>query len=114
MGRNDGLDKKKLKDAPNGQLKAILAEGDMSKENLALVQEELNARDLKPAAESQSGQEVSESTQEVKQGEKQGNMVNVVNQSSSPTSVSNTQVHNASGSPRDTDRTAVGLNAIAV
>ena len=114
MGRNDGLDKKKLKDAPNGQLKAILAEGDMSKENLALVQEELNARDLKPAAESQSGQEVGTSTQEVKQGEKQGNMVNVVNQSSSPTSVSNTQVHNASGSPRDTDRTAVGLNAIAV
>ena len=113
MGRNDGLDKKKLKDAPNGQLKAILAEGDMSKENLALVQEELNARDLKPAAESQSGQEVGTSTQEVKQGEKQGNMVNVVNQSSSPTSVSNTQVHNASGSPRDTDRTALSLNAIA-
>lgn len=114
MGRNDGLDKKKLKDAPNGQLKAILAEGDMSKENLALVQEELNARDLKPAAESQSGQEVGTSTQEVKQGEKQGNMVNVVNQSSSPTSVNNTQVHNASGSPRDTDRTALSLNAIAV
>ena len=114
MGRSDGLDKKKLKDAPNGQLKAILAEGDMSKENLALVQEELNARDLKPAAESQSGQEVGTSTQEVKQGEKQGNMVNVVNQSSSPTSVNNTQVHNASGSPRDTDRTALSLNAIAV
>ena len=114
MGRNDGLDKKKLKDAPNGQLKAILAEGDMSKENLALVQEELNARDLKPAAESQSGQEVGTSTQEVKQGEKQGNIVNVVNQSSSPTSVNNTQVHNASGSPRDTDRTALSLNAIAV
>ena len=113
MGRNDGLDKKKLKDAPNGQLKAILAEGDMSDKNLALVQEELNARDLKPAAESQSGQEVGTSTQEVKQGEKQGNMVNVVNQSSSPTSVSNTQVHNASGSPRDTDRTALSLNAIA-
>jgi hypothetical protein len=114
MGREDGLDKKKLKDAPNGQLKAILAEGDMSKENLALVQEELNARDLKPAAESQSGQEVGTSTQEVKQGEKQGNIVNVVNQSSSPTSVNNTQVHNASGSPRDTDRTALSLNAIAV
>jgi hypothetical protein len=113
MGRNDGLDKKKLKDAPNGQLKAILAEGDMSDKNLALVQEELNSRNLKPAAESQSGQEVSESTQEVKQGEKQGNQVNVVNTSSSPTSVNNTQVHNASGSPRDTDRTALSLNAIA-
>ena len=61
-----------------------------------------------------TGEGIATATTEVKQGEKQGNMVNVVNQSSSPTSVSNTQVHNASGSPRDTDRTALSLNAIAV
>ena len=61
-----------------------------------------------------SGEGIATATTEVKQGEKQGNMVNVVNQSSSPTSVSITQVHNASGSPRDTDRTALSLNAIAV
>jgi hypothetical protein len=61
-----------------------------------------------------TGEGIATATTEVKQGEKQGNMVNVVNQSSSPTSVNNTQVHNASGSPRDTDRTALSLNAIAV
>ena len=113
IGRKSEVDASKIKGASNKELQAIIDDKDISKENLALVQGELDARDLKPAAESQSGQEVGTSTQEVKQGEKQGNMVNVVNQSSSPTSVSNTQVHNASGSPRDTDRTALSLNAIA-
>jgi hypothetical protein len=61
-----------------------------------------------------TGEDIAVATTEVKQGEKQGNQVNVVNTSSSPTTVSNTQVHTGSGSPRDTDRTAVGLNAIAV
>ena len=60
---------------------------------------------------SETGNAIKDATTEVKQGEKQSNLINVMNQSSSNTSNNNTQVHNSSGSPRDTDRTAVGLNA---
>ena len=60
----------------------------------------------------EKGNMIKDATAEVKQGEKQGNMVNVVNTTSAPTSVMNTQVHNSSGSPTNTDRTALRLNAI--
>ena len=100
--RKDELDERKATVIENFKLDEVPKDGKpLSLENAQ-------------AANAMTGEGIATATTEVKQGEKQGNMVNVVNQSSSPTSVSNTQVHNASGSPRDTDRTAVGLNAIAV
>ena len=99
--RKDELDERKATVIENFKLDEVPKDGQpLSLENAQAV----NAM---------SGEGIATATTEVKQGEKQGNMVNVVNQSSSPTSVSNTQVHNASGSPRDTDRTALSLNAIA-
>ena len=99
--RKDELDERKATVIENFKLDEVPKDG----KPLSLE----NAK----AANAMSGEGIATATTEVKQGEKQGNMVNVVNQSSSPTSVSNTQVHNASGSPRDTDRTALSLNAIA-
>jgi hypothetical protein len=100
--RKDELDERKATVIENFKLDEVPKDGKpLSLENAQ-------------AANAMTGEGIATATTEVKQGEKQGNMVNVVNQSSSPTTVSNTQVHNASGSPRDTDRTAVGLNAIAV
>lgn len=99
--RKDELDERKATVIENFKLDEVPKDGQpLSLENAQAV----NAM---------SGEGIATATTEVKQGEKQGNMVNVVNQSSSPTSVNNTQVHNASGSPRDTDRTALSLNAIA-
>jgi len=99
--RKDELDERKATVIENFKLDEVPKDGKpLSLENAQ-------------AANAMTGEGIATATTEVKQGEKQGNMVNVVNQSSSPTSVSNTQVHNASGSPRDTDRTALSLNAIA-
>jgi hypothetical protein len=100
--RKDELDERKATVIENFKLDEVPKDGKpLSLENAQ-------------AANAMTGEGIATATTEVKQGEKQGNMVNVVNQSSSPTTVSNTQVHTGSGSPRDTDRTAVGLNAIAV
>jgi hypothetical protein len=100
--RKDELDERKATVIENFKLDEVPKDG----KPLSLE----NAK----AANAMTGEGIATATTEVKQGEKQGNQVNVVNTSSSPTTVSNTQVHNNSGSPRDTDRTAVGLNAIAV
>jgi hypothetical protein len=100
--RKDELDERKATVIENFKLDEVPKDGKpLSLENAQ-------------AANAMTGEDIAVATTEVKQGEKQGNQVNVVNTSSSPTTVSNTQVHTGSGSPRDTDRTAVGLNAIAV
>ena len=67
---------------------------------------------VKPPEGVENGNMIKDATAEVKQGEKQGNVAVITNQTNANTNNS-TQIHTGSGSPRDADRTAISLNAIA-
>jgi hypothetical protein len=115
MGRNSKLDESLIGDATTGQLEAIVADNDLSKDQMKLVVDEiaqrqalaLEAKALEPI-EASGGQDISEGTTDVAEGNKKQQTSNIVASSVSDNSSnsSSTQIMSENISTRNDDSTA--------
>jgi hypothetical protein len=116
MGRNSKLDESLIGDATTGQLEAIVADNDLSKDQMKLVVDEiaqrqalaLEAKALEPIGEPSGGQDISEGTTDVAEGNKKQQTSNIVASSVSDNSSnsSSTQIMSENISTRNDDSTA--------
>ena len=109
VGFDSGIDESMVKGAPMGQLKAIVADADLSEEDMKLITDEIarqEAINLTSAGEPTTGQEVALGTQELA-GAGAGGGVTVINQVNDNSQNSNaTNVHGGSGKTTNSDSTA--------
>ena len=98
------IDKDKVKNAPMGQLKAIVAHDDLDEKDMALIKEEIARQEAVNLSvnEPSTGQEIGEKTIDAeKEKAVASTMNNVITDASSNTSNTNNVIH-SSGSAKDT------------
>ena len=117
VARDSKLDESLIGDATTGQLEAIVADNDLSKDQMQMVIDEISQRkalSLEPASEPSGGQDISEGTTEVAEGNKKQTTANLVatNVSDNSSNSSITNIMNSPATTRNDDSTAsrAGVN----